>query len=215
MTSDGGRPAAAGNSPVQKIWERPSREDVEKAVHTLLLWTGDDPEREGLVDTPARVANAYEEWFAGYKEDPETYLSRTFEEVEGYDEMIVLRDIRFESHCEHHLAPIIGRVHIGYLPDKKVVGISKLARVVEAYARRLQVQEKLNAQIANCIQGVLEPRGVAVVVEATHQCMTTRGVHKTGVTLVTSNMLGAFRQDPMTRREFLTIIGNPASSLES
>jgi len=215
MTSNGGRSAAAGKSPVQKIWERPNREDVEKAVHTLLLWTGDDPDREGLIDTPARVANAYEEWFAGYKEDPETYLSRTFEEVEGYDEMIVLRDIRFASHCEHHLAPIIGRVHIGYLPDKKVVGISKLARVVEAYARRLQVQEKLNAQIANCIQGVLEPKGVAVVVEATHQCMTTRGVHKTGVTLVTSNMLGAFRQDPMTRREFLTIIGNPASSLES
>ena len=215
MTSDGGRPAAAGKSPVQKIWERPNREDVEKAVHTLLLWTGDNPDREGLIDTPARVANAYEEWFAGYKEDPESYLSRTFEEVEGYDEMIVLRNIRFESHCEHHLAPIIGRVHIGYLPDKKVVGISKLARVVEAYARRLQVQEKLNAQIANCIQGVLEPKGVAVVVEATHQCMTTRGVHKTGVTLVTSNMLGAFRQDPMTRREFLTIIGNPASSLES
>ena len=215
MTSNGGHPAAAGKSPVQKIWERPNREDVEKAVHTLLLWTGDDPDREGLIDTPARVANAYEEWFAGYKEDPESYLSRTFEEVEGYDEMIVLRNIRFESHCEHHLAPIIGRVHIGYLPDKKVVGISKLARVVEAYARRLQVQEKLNAQIANCIQGVLEPKGVAVVVEATHQCMTTRGVHKTGVTLVTSNMLGAFRQDPMTRREFLTIIGNPASSLES
>ena len=215
MTSNGGHPAVAGKSPVQKIWERPNREDVEKAVHTLLLWTGDNPDREGLIDTPARVANAYEEWFAGYKEDPESYLSRTFEEVEGYDEMIVLRNIRFESHCEHHLAPIIGRVHIGYLPDKKVVGISKLARVVEAYARRLQVQEKLNAQIANCIQGVLEPKGVAVVVEATHQCMTTRGVHKTGVTLVTSNMLGAFRQDPMTRREFLTIIGNPASSLES
>ncbi len=215
MTSNGGQAAAAAKSTVQKVWERPNREEVEKAVHTLLLWAGDDPEREGLVDTPMRVANAYEEWFAGYKEDPETYLSRTFEEVEGYDEMIVLRDIRFESHCEHHLAPIIGRVHIGYLPDKKVVGISKLARVVEAYARRLQVQEKLNAQIANCIQGVLEPKGVAVVVEATHQCMTTRGVHKTGVTLVTSNMLGAFRKDPMTRREFLTIIGNPASSVES
>ena len=172
-------------------------------------------EREGLVDTPARVANAYDEWFAGYKEDPEVYLSRTFEEVEGYDEMVVLRDIRFASHCEHHISPIIGRVHIGYLPNKKVVGISKLARVVEAYARRLQVQEKLNAQIANCIQSVLEPKGVAVVIEATHQCMTTRGVHKTGVTLVTSNMLGAFRHDPMTRREFLTIIGNPASSVES
>ncbi len=211
--SDGS--AAVSKSPVQKISERPAREDVEKAVHTLLLWAGDDPDREGLVDTPARVAKAYEEWFAGYKEDPEGYLSRTFEEVEGYDEMVVLRDIRFSSHCEHHIAPIIGRVHIGYLPNKKVIGISKLARVVEAYARRLQVQEKLNAQIANCIQNVLEPKGVAVVIEATHQCMTTRGVHKTGVTLVTSNMLGAFRHDPMTRREFLTIIGNPASSVES
>ncbi len=211
--SDGS--AAVSKSLVQKISERPAREDVEKAVHTLLLWAGDDPDREGLVDTPARVAMAYEEWFAGYKEDPESYLSRTFEEVEGYDEMVVLRDIRFSSHCEHHIAPIIGRVHIGYLPNKKVIGISKLARVVEAYARRLQVQEKLNAQIANCIQNVLEPKGVAVVIEATHQCMTTRGVHKTGVTLVTSNMLGAFRHDPMTRREFLTIIGNPASSVES
>ena len=206
--------AAATETSIQKIWERPSRDEAEAAVHTLLLWAGDDPDREGLVDTPARVTKAYEEWFAGYKEDPESYLSRTFEEVEGYDEMVVLRDIRFESHCEHHLAPIIGRVHIGYLPNKKVVGISKLARVIEAYARRLQVQEKLNAQIANCIQTVLEPKGVAVVIEATHQCMTTRGVHKPGVTLVTSNMLGAFRQDPMTRREFLTIIGNPASTVE-
>jgi GTP cyclohydrolase I len=207
--------SAASKSPVQKKWERPAREEAEKAVHTLLLRAGDDPDREGLIDTPARVAKAYEEWFAGYNEDPESYLSRTFEEVEGYDEMVVLRDIRFESHCEHHLAPIIGRAHIGYLPNKKVIGISKLARVVEAYARRLQVQEKLNAQIANCIQNVLEPKGVAVVIEATHQCMTTRGVHKTGVTLVTSSMLGAFRQDPMTRREFLTIIGNPASSVEN
>jgi GTP cyclohydrolase I len=207
--------SAASKSPVQKKWKRPAREEAEKAVHTLLLWAGDDPDREGLIDTPARVAKAYEEWFAGYNEDPESYLSRTFEEVEGYDEMVVLRDIRFESHCEHHLAPIIGRAHIGYLPNKKVIGISKLARVVEAYARRLQVQEKLNAQIANCIQNVLEPKGVAVVIEATHQCMTTRGVHKTGVTLVTSSMLGAFRQDPMTRREFLTIIGNPASSVEN
>jgi GTP cyclohydrolase I len=207
--------AATTEASVHKIWERPSREETEAAVHTLLLWAGDDPNREGLVDTPTRVVKAYEEWFAGYKEDPENYLSRTFEEVEGYDEMVVLRDIRFASHCEHHLSPIIGRVHIGYLPNKKVVGISKLARVVEAYARRLQVQEKLNAQIANCIQTVLEPKGVAVVIEATHQCMTTRGVHKAGVTLVTSNMLGAFRQDPMTRREFLTIIGNPASTVES
>ena len=165
-------------------------------------------------DTPARVARAFEDWFSGYNEDPEDYMKRTFEEVEGYDEMIVLRDISFESHCEHHLAPIIGKAHVGYLPSKKVVGISKLARVVEAYARRLQVQEKMNAQIANTIQKILEPKGVAVVIEARHQCMTTRGVHKTGVTMVTSTMLGAFRDDPMTRREFLHIIGNPASSLD-
>ncbi len=193
---------------------RPSREDAEAAVTTLLRWAGDDPMREGLRDTPARVARAFEDWFSGYNEDPEDYMKRTFEEVEGYDEMIVLRDISFESHCEHHLAPIIGKAHVGYLPSKKVVGISKLARVVEAYARRLQVQEKMNAQIANTIQNILEPKGVAVVIEARHQCMTTRGVHKTGVTMVTSTMLGAFRDDPMTRREFLHIIGNPASSLD-
>jgi GTP cyclohydrolase IA len=193
---------------------RPTREDAETAVSTLLRWAGDDPSREGLRDTPARVARAFEDWFSGYSVDPEDYLKRTFEEVEGYDEMIVLRDIRFESHCEHHLAPIIGKAHVAYLPTHRVVGISKLARVVEAYARRLQVQEKMNAQIANCIQKVLEPKGVAVVIEAQHQCMTTRGVHKPGVTMVTSTMLGAFRKDPMTRREFLTIIGNPASSLD-
>ena len=193
---------------------RPSREEAEEAVRTLLRWTGDDPEREGLLETPARVVRAYEDWFAGYSEDPEIFLARTFEEVDGYDEIIVLRDIRFESHCEHHLAPIIGRAHIGYLPNKKVVGISKLARVVEVYARRLQVQEKLNAQIANCIQHVLEPKGVAVVIEATHQCMTTRGVHKPGVVMVTSSMLGEFRKNPLTRREFLAIIGNPASSMD-
>ncbi len=179
-----------------------------------MLWAGDDPAREGLRDTPARVARAYEDWFSGYNEDPEEFLQRTFEEVEGYDDMIVLKDIRFESHCEHHLAPIIGRVHVGYLPTNKVVGISKLARVVEAYARRLQVQEKMNAQIAHCIQKVLEPKGVAVVIEATHQCMTTRGVHKTGVTMVTSSMLGEFRKNPLTRREFLSVIGNPASSVD-
>jgi GTP cyclohydrolase IA len=193
---------------------RPSRDDAEAAIETLLRWAGDDPEREGLRDTPARVARAFEDWFSGYNEDPEEYLKRTFEEVEGYDEMIVLRDIRFESHCEHHLAPIIGKAHVAYLPTNRVVGISKLARVVEAYARRLQVQEKMNAQIANTIQKILEPKGVAVVIEAQHQCMTTRGVHKPGVTMVTSTMLGAFRKDPMTRREFLTIIGNPASSLD-
>jgi GTP cyclohydrolase I len=190
---------------------KPSREQAESAVRTLLRWAGDDPNREGLRDTPARVARAYDDWFSGYADDPVTFLQRTFEEVEGYDEMVVLRDIRFESHCEHHLAPIIGRAHVGYLPARKVVGISKLARVVDAYARRLQVQEKMNAQIANCIQHVLEPKGVAVVIEAAHQCMTTRGVHKPGVTMVTSTMLGAFREDSRTRREFLAMIRNPES----
>jgi GTP cyclohydrolase I len=193
---------------------RPSRAEAESAVRTLLRWAGDDPTREGLIDTPKRVASAYEDWFSGYKEDPEEYLLRTFEEVEGYDDMIVLKDIRFESHCEHHLAPIIGRAHVGYLPNNKVVGISKLARVVEAYARRLQVQEKMNAQIARCIQKVLEPKGVAVVIEAAHQCMTTRGVHKQGVSMVTSTMLGEFRKNPLTRREFLSVIGNPASNFD-
>jgi GTP cyclohydrolase I len=187
---------------------RPSRVEAEAAIRTLLLWAGDDPEREGLRDTPQRVVRAYQDWFSGYGDDPEEFLLRTFEEVEGYDDMIVLRDICFESHCEHHLAPIIGRAHVGYLPIRKVVGISKLARVVEAYTRRLQVQEKMNAQIANCIQKVLEPKGVAVVIEAAHQCMTTRGVHKQGVTMVTSSMLGEFRENPSTRREFLSVIGN-------
>jgi GTP cyclohydrolase IA len=192
---------------------RPSREDAEAAIRTMLLWAGDDPEREGLRDTPARVVRAFEDWFSGYNQDPEEYMRRTFEEVEGYDNMIVLKDIRFESHCEHHLAPIIGRAHVGYLPNSKVVGISKLARVVEAYARRLQVQEKMNAQIANTIQKVLEPKGVAVVIEASHQCMTTRGVHKTGVSMVTSTMLGDFRSNEITRREFLAVIGNPTSRM--
>jgi GTP cyclohydrolase I len=193
---------------------KPSREEAEAAIRKLLLWAGDDPDREGLRDTPARVARAFEDWFSGYAEDPEAFLARTFEEVEGYDDMIVLRDIRFESHCEHHLAPIIGRAHVGYLPDRKVVGISKLARVVDAYARRLQVQEKMNAQIAHCIDTVLQPRGVAVVIEATHQCMTTRGVHKAGVVMVTSTMHGEFRKNPLTRREFLSVIGNPQSSMD-
>ena len=193
---------------------RPSRQEAEKAVHTLLRWAGDDPDREGLAETPARVAKAFEDWFSGYDQDPEAYLARTFEEVAGYDDMVILKDIRFESHCEHHLAPIIGRAHVGYLPNSKVVGISKLARVVEAYARRLQVQEKMNAQIAHCIQKVLEPKGVAVVIEATHQCMTTRGVHKTGVSMVTSAMHGEFRKNPLTRREFLSVIGNPASKVD-
>jgi GTP cyclohydrolase IA len=193
---------------------KPSRAEAEQAVRTLLRWAGDDPVREGLRETPARVVRAYEDWFSGYGEDPEEYLERTFEEVDGYDDMVVLKDIRFESHCEHHMAPIIGRVHVGYLPNNKVVGISKLARVVDTFARRFQVQEKMNAQIANCIQKVLEPKGVAVVIEAAHQCMTTRGVHKPGVTMVTSTMHGEFRKNPLTRREFLSVIGNPASTLD-
>lgn len=186
---------------------RPSRGEAEQAVRTLLLWAGEDPAREGLVDTPKRVAGAYEDWFSGYRIDPVRFLKRTFEEVEGYDEMIVLRDIAFESHCEHHMAPIIGVAHVGYLPSNKVVGISKLARVVETFARRFQVQEKLTAQIANCIEDVLKPRGVGVVIDAVHQCMTTRGIHKSGVSMVTSQMLGAFRKDARTRSEFLTMIG--------
>jgi GTP cyclohydrolase I len=193
--------------------ERPSREEAEQAVRTLLRWAGDDPEREGLVGTPERVARAYEEFFSGYSADPVGLLERTFEETDGYDEMVLLRDIRLESHCEHHMVPIIGRAHVAYLPFRRVVGISKLARVVEAYARRLQIQEKLTAQIANTIQEVLQPRGVAVVVEAAHQCMTTRGVHKPGVTMVTSRMLGAFRDDPTTRREFLAMIGTRGSGV--
>lgn len=187
---------------------KPTREQAEAAVRTLLSWAGDDPDREGLLDTPKRVAKAYSDWFSGYGTDPDEYLARTFEEVAGYDELIVLRDIRFESHCEHHMAPIIGRVHVGYLPDGKVVGISKLARVVDAYARRLQVQEKMTAQIADCIQRVLHPRGVGVVIEASHGCMTTRGVHKRGVSMVTSKMLGGFRDDARTRSEFLQFVGN-------
>lgn len=186
----------------------PDRKQAEEAVRTLLLWAGEDPDREGLVDTPRRVADAYQDWFSGYNEDPVSYLRRTFEEVDGYDEMIVLRDIRFESHCEHHMAPIIGKAHVGYLPNNKIVGISKLARVVDTFARRFQVQEKMTAQIAHCIQDVLKPKGCAVIISATHQCMTTRGVHKSGVSMVTSQMLGTFRTDARTRAEFLQIIGN-------
>jgi len=185
---------------------RPSRKKAEQAVETLLLWAGEDPRREGLIDTPKRVAAAYEDWFSGYGDDPVSTLQRTFEEVDGYDEMIVLRDISFESHCEHHMAPIIGVAHVGYLPSNKVIGISKLARVVETFARRFQVQEKLTAQIANCIQEVLKPKGVGVVIDAVHQCMTTRGIHKAGVSMVTSQMLGSFRRDARTRSEFLQMI---------
>ncbi len=187
---------------------QPSRAEAEEAVRTLILWAGDDPDREGLLSTPERVVRAYEEYFAGYGEDPEDILERTFNETDGYDEMVVLRDIRFESHCEHHLAPFIGKAHVAYLPDKRIVGISKLARLVGAYAKRLQIQEKLTAQIANAIDEVLRPKGVAVVVEAEHQCMTTRGIHNPGATMVTSRMLGAFRDDRKTRREFLAVIGS-------
>jgi len=185
---------------------RPTQAEAEAAIRTLIQWAGDDPAREGLHDTPARVARAYQDFFRGYTEDPEAILTRTFEEIEGYDEMVILRDIRLESHCEHHMVPIIGVAHVAYLPNLRVVGISKLARVVDAYAKRLQIQEKLTAQIANTINEVLQPRGVAVVIEAGHECMSTRGVHKTGVSMVTSRMLGAFRDDPSTRREFLSMI---------
>jgi GTP cyclohydrolase I len=194
---------------------KPTRSEAEEAVRTLIRWTGEDPTREGLVDTPSRVVRAYEEFFAGYNEDAEEILRRTFEETDGYDEMVVLRDIRLESHCEHHMVPIIGKAHVAYLPAKRVVGISKLARIVDIYSHRLQIQEKLTAQIANSIQDVLNPRGVAVVIEAAHQCMTTRGVRKPGVTMVTSRMLGAFRDNPATRREFMALIGNPSSSLSN
>jgi GTP cyclohydrolase I len=186
---------------------RPDRAEAEEAVRTLLRWVGEDPDREGLQGTPERVVRAYEEYFSGYACDPEAVLQRTFEETDGYDEMIVLRDIRFESHCEHHMVPIIGTAHVGYLPDRRVVGISKLARVVDLYARRLQIQEKMTAQIANAIERVLQPRGVGVIIDSEHQCMTTRGVHRPGASMVTSRMLGAFRDDPLTRREFLAVTG--------
>lgn len=185
---------------------RPSRAEAEAAVRTLLRWTGDDPDREGLIGTPDRVVRAYEEFFGGYDHDPIDILNRTFEETEGYDEMVLLRDIRLESHCEHHMVPIVGKAHVAYLPDRRVVGISKLARVVEVFSKRLQIQEKLTAQIANAIDEVLQSKGVAVVIEAAHECMTTRGVHKPGVTMVTSRMLGAFREDGALRREFLALV---------
>ncbi len=193
-----------------RILEKPSREEAEKAVRTLIRWAGDDPCREGLVDTPSRVVRAYGEWFAGYEADPIDILKRTFEETDGYDDMVLLKDIRFESHCEHHMAAIIGKAHIAYIPDHRVVGISKLARLVEVYSKRLQIQEKMTAQIANAINEILRPKGVAVVIEAAHQCMTTRGVHKSGVTMLTSRMLGAFRDKPATRREFLAMVGTPS-----
>lgn len=185
---------------------KPSRDEVEAAFQTIIRWTGDDPARDGLIDTPARVTKAFEEWFRGYGQDPREILKKTFEETDGYDEMIVLRGIPFESHCEHHMAPIIGRAWVGYLPTGRVVGISKLARVVDAFAKRLQIQEKMTAQIANTIEDVLKPHGVAVVIKATHHCMSTRGVHKHGVDMVTSKMSGVFKSNPMTRQEFLTIV---------
>ncbi len=189
--------------------QRPSREEAEEAVRTLLRWAGDDPARPGLLGTPDRVVRAYEEYFAGYTEDPYELLGRTFDETDGYDEIVVLKDIPFASHCEHHIAPIIGKAHVAYLPKNKVVGISKLARLVEVYGKRLQIQEKMTAQIANTLNEVMEPEGVAVVIEAAHECMTTRGIDKPGVNMVTSRMLGAFRDDATTRREFLSMIATP------
>ena len=195
--------------------QRPSQQEAEEAVRTLIRWAGDDPTREGLLGTPDRVVRSYREFFRGYDQEPNSILKRTFQETDGYDEMIVLRDMRFESHCEHHIAPIIGRAHIAYLPHHRVVGISKLARLLDCYAKRLQIQEKMTAQIANTLQEVLQPRGVAVVVDASHQCMTTRGVHKPGVSMVTSRMLGAFRDNDSTRKEFLAIIGQPGLPLQN
>jgi len=200
-------PVASVRPGVQhKTDQRPTRAEAEEAVRTLLRWTGDDPDREGLRATPDRVVRAYEEFFAGYEIDPEEILTRTFEEIEGYDDMVVLRGIRFESYCEHHMVPIIGIAHIGYLPRHRVVGISKLARVLEVFSKRLQIQEKMTAQIAVTIDKVLNPQGVAVVIEGEHQCMTTRGVHRPGVNMVTSHMIGAFRDNEATRKEFLSII---------
>ena len=186
--------------------DRPDRAEVEAALRTIIRWTGDDPDRDGLQETPARVARAFEEFFSGYAQDPVEILQKTFEEIEGYDEMIALRGIRFESHCEHHMAPIIGQAWVAYVPNGRVVGISKLARVVELYARRLQIQEKMTAQIANTINEVLKPQGVGVIIKASHHCMTTRGVHKPGSDLVTSRMLGCFRDNPIKRQEFLSLI---------
>ncbi|HUC10531.1 MAG TPA: GTP cyclohydrolase I FolE [Stellaceae bacterium] len=191
---------------------RPSRAEAEEAVRTLIRWAGDDPDREGLLGTPDRVVRAYREYFTGYEEDPVALLQRTFEETDGYDEIVLLKDIRFESHCEHHIAPIIGKVHVAYLPKNRVVGISKLSRLVDVYAKRLQIQEKMTAQIANTLDEVLQPKGVAVVIEAAHQCMTTRGTHKPGTMLVTSRMLGVFRTDPTSRREVLAMVGTPGSA---
>ncbi|CAN5141052.1 GTP cyclohydrolase I FolE [soil metagenome] len=202
----------SNHTPIEPV-DRPSREEAESAVRTLIRWAGDDPAREGLLDTPKRVVKSYEEFFRGYQQDPREILARTFSEVDGYDEMIVLRDIRFESYCEHHMVPIIGKVHIGYVPRKRVVGISKLARIVDVFAKRLSIPEKMTAQIADTLDEVLQPLGVGVMVEASHQCMTTRGVHKPGVAMITSRMLGEFRDNVSTRREFLAIIGQQGAGL--
>jgi GTP cyclohydrolase I len=209
MPSTIAKPSSVHSLPTKKPI-RPSRDEALEAVRTLIRWAGDDPSREGLLGTPDRVVRSYQEFFGGYDEDPVVMLQRTFEETDGYDEIVLLKDIRFESHCEHHMLPIIGKAHVAYLPSNRVVGISKLARVVEVYARRLQIQEKMTAQLANVIDEVLQPKGVAVVIEAAHQCMTTRGVHKAGVSMVTSRMLGTFRTDPTSRREVLAMIGTPA-----
>ena len=207
MSSDKSIDQVEENHVPQK--ERPSREEAEEAVRTLLRWAGDNPSRPGLLGTPNRVVRSYEEYFRGYSQDPYELLGRTFDETAGYDEMVILKDIPFASHCEHHIAPIIGQAHVAYLPNNKVVGISKLARLIEVYGKRLQIQEKMTAQVANTLNSVLEPKGVAVVIDAAHECMTTRGVDKPGVNMVTSRMLGAFREDAATRREFLSMIGNP------
>jgi len=194
--------------PVETV-VKPTREEAEEAVRTLICWTGDDPDREGLIETPKRVVKAYEEFFEGYNMDPEEVLTKTFEEVQGYDDAVIVRNIRVESHCEHHIVPILGVAHVGYIPNNRVVGISKLARVIEIFGKRLQTQETMTAQIADTIQKVLQPKGVAVVVDASHQCMTTRGIHKTESSTITSRMLGAFRDNPETRSEFMNLINSP------
>ena len=194
--------------PEEKVL-KPTREEAEEAVRTLISWTGDNPDREGLIETPKRVVKAYEEFFEGYEIDPEEVLTKTFEEVQGYDDAVIVRNIRVESHCEHHIVPILGVAHVGYIPNNRVVGISKLARVVEIFGKRLQTQETMTAQIADTIQKVLQPKGVAVVVDASHQCMTTRGIHKTESSTITSRMLGTFRDNPETRGEFMNLINSP------
>jgi GTP cyclohydrolase IA len=204
-----GRPSA----PPDGAAVRPTRLEAEEAVRTLMRWAGDDPSRAGLLETPDRVVRAFEEYFTGYGQDPADILRTTFDEIDGYDEIVLLKDIEFSSHCEHHMAPIVGRAHVAYLPQHRVVGISKLARLVEAYARRLQIQERMTVQIADAIQEVLVPRGVAVVLEATHHCMTTRGIHKPGTSMLTSRLTGVFREDPSTRREFFALVGNAGAGV--